>query len=135
MEHQTDHGEGDHGFGDFGQFLVVLGQAAPSAEPAERSFNDPSAWEHDEAGGPGDTADDDQRQAEQEAGDQDGEPVVDAVGEHDPEPAVEVLDLLQQIPGAVGILNIGGVDDDAQQKPRVSTATWRLRPLTFLAAS
>jgi hypothetical protein len=27
-----------------------------------------------------------------------------------------MLDLLQQIPGAVGILNIGGVDDDAKQE-------------------
>jgi len=29
---------------------------------------------------------------------------------------VRVLDLLQQIPGAIGILNIGGVDDDAQEQ-------------------
>ena len=118
VEHQTDHGEGDHRFGDLRQLLVVLGQAAPSAEPAERSFNDPSAGEHDEAGGPGDTADNDQRQAKEEASDQDGDPVIDAVGEHDLEPAVEVLDLLQQIPGAVSILNISGVDDDTEQETR-----------------
>ena len=95
VEHQADHGEGDHGFGDLGQFLVILGQTTASAEPAERSFHDPSLGQHDEAGGPGDAADEDQRQAEQEAGDQDGDTVVDAVGVHDLEPAVEVLDLLQ----------------------------------------
>ena len=27
-----------------------------------------------------------------------------------------MLDLLQQIPGAVGVLNIGGMDDDAEQE-------------------
>lgn len=115
VEHQADHGEGDHGFGDLGQLLIVLGQAPPSAEPAECSFNDPSAGDHNEAGRPGKAADDDQRQAEEEAGEQDGEPVVDTVGEHDLEPAVELPDLLQQIPGAVGVLDIGGVDNDAQK--------------------
>ena len=29
-----------------------------------------------------------------------------------------MLDLLQQIPGAVGVLNISGVDDDAEQEAR-----------------
>ena len=114
LQHHADGCEGDHGFGDFWQFLIVFGQAPPSPEPAECSFNDPSAGDHDEAGGAGDPADDDQRQAEQEAGEQDGQPVVDAVGEDDLEPAVEVLDLFQQIPGAVSILNISGVDDDAE---------------------
>ncbi len=94
----------------------VFGQPTPSAEPAERSFNDPSTGDHDEVCHPGNTADDDQRQAEQEAGEQDRQAVVDAVGEHELEPAVEVLDPLQQGPGTVGVLNIGGMDEDAQQK-------------------
>jgi hypothetical protein len=116
LKHDADGCEGDHGFGDFWQFLIVFGQATPSAEPAECSFNDPSARDHDEAGGAGDAADDDQRQAEQKAGEPDRQPVVDAVGEDDLEPAVEVLDLLQQIPGAVGVLDIGGMDENTEQK-------------------
>src|SRR3954454_23501843 len=135
MEHQADHGEGAHRFGALGQFLVVLGQAAPAAEPAERSFNDPSLRQHDEAGGPGDAPDEDQRQAEQETGDQDGAAVVDAVGVHDLEPAVEMLDLLQQIPGAVGVLDIGGMDDDAQQQAQGIDRDRALASLDFLGSS
>ena len=44
------------------------------------------------------------------------DPVVDAVGEHDREPAVEALDPLQQIPGAVSVLDIGGMDEDTEQE-------------------
>lgn len=115
MEHQADHGEGDHRFGDLGEFLVIPGQAAPAAEPTERSLDHPSAREDNEAG-PGDAAHDDQRQAEQEAGEQDWQAVVDAVGKHRPEPAVQRLDPAQQLSGAVGVLNVGGVDQDAQQE-------------------
>jgi hypothetical protein len=67
----------DYGFRDFWQLLIVFGQAPPSSEPAECSFNDPSAGDHGKACGPGDAADDDQRQAEQKAGEQDWQPVVD----------------------------------------------------------
>src|SRR3954454_9250169 len=134
MEHQADHGEGAHRFGALGQFLVVLGQAAPAAEPAERSFNDPSLRQHHEAGGSGDAPDEDQRQAEPETGDQDGDAVVDAVGEHDLEPAVEVLDLLQQIPGAVGVLDIGGMDDDAQQQSQGIDRDMALASLDLLGS-
>jgi hypothetical protein len=115
LEHETDHRDSDHRLGNLGQLLVVLGEAAPSSEPSEGSFNDPAAWQDDEAG-PGDAAHDDERQAEQEAGEQDRDPVVDAVGEHRSEPAVQRLDPAQQAPRAVGVLDVGGVDDDSQQQ-------------------
>ena len=51
VEHEADRGQGDHCLGDLGQRLVVLGQPAPSAEPAKRSFDHPAARLHDEAGG------------------------------------------------------------------------------------
>ena len=35
VEHEADHGERDYGLGHLGQLLVVAGQAAPAAEPAE----------------------------------------------------------------------------------------------------
>ena len=132
MEHQADHSEGDHGFGDIGQLLIILGQAPPSAEPAEGSLDDPSAGDHDEAGCSGHAADDDQGQTEEEAGEQDGEPVVDAVGEHGLQPAVELLDLLQQIPSAVGVLNIGGVDNDTQKQSQRIDGNMALAPLHLL---
>src|SRR3954469_2654597 len=45
-------------------------------------------------------------------------PVVHAVGEHDLEPRVEPLQLPQQVAGAVRVLDVGGVDDHAQQQAR-----------------
>ena len=114
VEHQPDHGAGDHGLGNLGQFLVILGQPAPSAEPTEGSFNHPPARDDDETGGPRDPANDDQRQTEQEAGEQDRQAVVDAVGENSPEPAVQRLDAFQQVTCPVSILDVGGVDEDSE---------------------
>ena len=67
---------------------------------------------------PGDAPDDDQRQPEQEAGENHRQPVVNAVGEDGAQPAVEPLDPRQQRSSAVGILNVGGVDEDAEQEAR-----------------
>ena len=100
-----------------GSCLVVLGQPPPSAEPAERSLDHPAARLHDEAGGACDAADDDQRQAGQEAGEQGGKAVVDAVREHGPEPGVERLHALQQVAEAVGVLDVGPMHEDAEQQP------------------
>ena len=118
VEHEADQGDGDHRLGHFGQLLVVLGQAALSPEPAERPLDHPAAREDDEAGGAREPPHDDQRQAEQETGEQGSQAIVDAVGEHDPKPAIQRLDLPQQVPGAVGILDVGRVDDDPEQQPR-----------------
>lgn len=115
VQHEADGRQGDHCLGDFGEFLVILGQAPPAAEPAERSFDDPSPGQDDEAD-PGDAANDDQGQAEQKAGEQGCQAVVNAIGEHRLKPAVQRLDLAQQVRCAVGILDVGGVDDDAQQE-------------------
>lgn len=115
VQHEADGGQGDRGFGDLGQFFVVFGQPPVSAKPAERSFNDSAPRENDETG-PGDSAHDDQRQAEQEAGERDREPVINAIGEHRLEPAVQPLDPAQQASGAVGVLDVGGVDDDPEQE-------------------
>src|SRR4051812_20847618 len=115
MEHEADHRQGDHGFGDLGQLFIVFGQAPPAAEPTERSLDHPSPRLHDEAAAARDAADDDQRQAEQEAGEQGRKAVVDAVGEHSTKPGVERLHALEQVPEAIGILNVGRLHDHAQQ--------------------
>ena len=91
MEHEADHSQGDHRFRDLRQRLVILGRPPPSPKPAERSFDHPSPRLHDEAGTARGTADDDEGQAEQEAGEHRREAVVDAVREHGPEPVAERL--------------------------------------------
>ena len=116
MQHEPDHGQLDHGLGDLGQLLVLLGEAAPAAEPAERPLRHPTTREEDEALGPGEAPDDDQRQPEQEAGEQGREPVVSTIGEHNLEPRVEPLQPAQQIAGTIGVLDVGGMDDNAEQQ-------------------
>src|SRR4051794_11639944 len=118
VQHQADRGQLDHGLGDLRQFLVVPGEAAPAAEPAERPLRHPTTREEDEALGPGEAPDDDQRQPEQEAGEQGREPVVDPVGEHRPQPRVEPLQALEEIADPVRVLHVGGVDDHAEQQAR-----------------
>src|SRR4051794_888265 len=81
-------------------------------------FRHPTTREEDEALGPGEAPDDDQRQPEQEAGEQGREPVVDPVGEHRPQPRVEPLQALEEIADAVRVLDVGGVDDHAEQQAR-----------------
>src|SRR3954465_6165738 len=101
-----------------GGSFVLLGQPAPAAEPAERPLRHPAPRDDGEALGPGEAPDDDQGQAEQVPGEQGREPVVHAVGEHDLEPRVQPLQLPQQVAGAVRVLDVGGVDDHAQQQAR-----------------
>src|SRR4051794_3250153 len=57
-------------------------------------------------------------QAEQEAGEQGREPVVGPVGEHRLQPRVEPLQAPEEIADPVGVLHVGGVDDDAEQQTR-----------------
>ena len=70
VNHEADHGGGEHDLGHLGQMLIVLGQTAPPSESAECPLHDPAAREHDEAFRAWDAADNDQREAEQEAGEQ-----------------------------------------------------------------
>src|SRR4051812_43203431 len=75
VEHEADCGQGDHCLGYFGQRLVVLGQAAPSAEPAERPFDPPAARLADKAGGACKAAEDDQHPPPPGAGQPGPQPV------------------------------------------------------------
>src|SRR3954454_6617188 len=118
VQHEPDHGQLDHSLGDLWQLLVVPGEAAPAAEPAERPLRHPTPGKEDEAGAAREPAHHDQRQAEQEAGQQGREPVVGAVGEHRLQPRVEPLQAPEEIADAVGVLHVGGVDDDAEQQAR-----------------
>ncbi len=88
VQYEADHGQGDHSLGDLGQLLVVLGQAPPSVEPAEGLLDQSLARQHDASLRARDTLDDDQGEAEQEAGEQRGDTIVAAVGEHCAQPVV-----------------------------------------------
>ena len=116
MQHEADHGQLDHGLRNLGQLFVLPGQPPPAAEPAKRPLRHPAAREEDEARGPGAAPDHDQGQPEPEAGEQSREPVVSAIGEHDLEPRVEPRQPAQQVAGTIGVLDVGGMDNDAEQQ-------------------
>lgn len=117
VQHDPDGSKSDHGLCNVGSFLVILGQASPSSEPSEGTFDHPAAGNEDEAA-TSNAPEDDQRQPEQEAGEDDRHPIVDAVGEDRTQPAVEPLDPCQQRYGAIGVLSVGGMEDDAEQEAR-----------------
>lgn len=131
LEHQSDEGQGDHGLGDVGAFFIILGQAPPSAQPSQGPLDHPPPRNDDEATA-GDAPDDDQGQPEQEAGEDHRQAVVDAVGEDDLEPAIQPFDPRQQVTRAVGVLDVGGVDEDAEQQAGGVDGDVALAPLDLL---
>jgi hypothetical protein len=42
VEHELDHGDLNHGFTVFGEFLIVLAQSAIVTQPSKRPFHDPA---------------------------------------------------------------------------------------------
>lgn len=60
---------------------------------------------------------------------------VGAVGKQMAQPGKQVVDGADDKRGPIAILHIGGVDFRADQQAQRVGMIWRLRPLTFLAAS
>lgn len=133
VEHQADGGEGDHGLGDLREFLVILGEAPLASQPSKRSLNHPTARQNNETDGSSDAVNDDQSETKQETGEEHRKSIVGAVGEDGAKPTVERLDFLQQRPRAVGVLDIGGEDDDAQQQAGGVDRYVAFAPPDFLA--
>src|SRR5215213_10984161 len=112
---RRDHSQVGHRLRNLGQLLIIFGQPPPSPEPAERSLDNPSTWQDDEASYARNAADNNQRQAKQEAGNQDRKAIITTVSEYHPQPAVERLQTLEQIPCALGILDVGRMHDHTEQ--------------------
>jgi len=87
----------------------------PATKPTEGLFHHPPAWEHDKAFCAWNAVDDDQRDAEQEAGEQSSDTIVDAVGEHRLKPAVGRLDAPEQMACAIAA-DGGGMHEHAEQQ-------------------
>ena len=76
--------------------------------------------------------DNDQPQAEQEAGEQDRKAVVATIREYYAQPAVEQLQTLEQIPCALGILDVGRMHDHTEQQSLRVDPNVALAPLDLL---
>ena len=114
---ELNGGDVDPGCGARDRSLEVLCQAAVSIEPCQGPFDNPSAREEMKARRLGGAFDDfDRPVAEFDESLAQIGAVVDAVGKEVAQPRKQVVDGFDDEPGAIAILDVGGVDGDADQQ-------------------
>ena len=115
-EHDADHGEANEGCDGSGEAFVVARQASVAADPGEGAFDDPALGEDDEAVGL--AALDDFQEPIAGLSD-DGRhlgSLVARIGEDALDEGEQAARRAQQVAGAVAVLHVGGMHDDAQQE-------------------
>jgi hypothetical protein len=132
-EHDSDHGEAYEGDGFAGMTFEVLGETAAVADPGKGPFDDPAFGQDDEAMEIG--ALDDFQLPRTGPGDRLGhfQPLVAAIGVDALDEGEGTAGLAQHGGGAVAILNIGGMDDDAQEEAKGIDEDVALASFDFLA--
>ena len=132
--HEADHGEADQRLGGLDPVLVVLAEAATLAEPGEGSLDDPALGQGDEATRVVRALDDLQFPAGPLTHPVDELAGVPIVG---PEP-LETGQLPQQgceqQPGAVAVVDVGGVHPQAVDQSQGIDDKVALAPLNLLAS-
>ena len=109
-DEQLHGGDVNPGFGAGDRSLEILGQAAVSIEPSEGSFDDPSPGEQLKSGRVSGAFDDlDGPFAEFDEGVAQIGAVIDTVGEEMAQPWKQLVNGLDDKPGTIAILDIGGV--------------------------
>src|SRR5215213_5809377 len=135
--HRHDHGDVDHGFVVRGQCLVVADAAAELADPGECALDDPAAGQHGEALDVVGAFDHLDGQCQDLAGPDDQPSRIAAVGPDQAdrgEPAAKLGQVSSRYAASRSWMP-AMVTTTASSSPPVSTAMWRLRPLTFFPAS
>src|SRR5204862_7962333 len=116
-DEQLHGGDVNPGFGAGDRSLEILGQAAVSIEPSEGSFDDPSPWEELKSGRVGGAFDNlDGPLAEFGEGVTQIGAVIDTVGEEMAQPRKQLMDSLDDKPGTIPMLDIGGVELGGDQQ-------------------
>src|SRR5204862_2085409 len=143
-DEQLHGGDVNPGFGAGDRSLEILGQAAVSIEPSEGSLDDPSPWQELKSGRVSGAFDNlDGPLAEFGEGVTQIGAVIDTVGEEMAQPRKQLMDSLDDKPGTIAILDIGGVHLGTDQQTgsighnvtlTAPSLRWG-RLLTFLAAS
>ena len=126
-----DHDQCKHCLTDFGQVFVIFGQAAPLPEPTKCVLNHLPARQQDETFDFCSSADQDQREAEQEPCEQGGNMFTDTVGQHGPELEVKRLNAREQLAYAIRVLNGCGLHEHAEQQPVRAHCNVSLGALNF----
>ena len=107
----------DPGDGAFEGGFEVLGEPSAAAEPGEGALDHPSAWQELEAvfGGVGAPDDLEGPRTEWSHGVAQLVAAIAAIGEHMAQPRIEGADRRQQVGCAVTVLDVGGVNLQANQ--------------------
>jgi hypothetical protein len=116
-QHDFDHGETDETDNGSGIALEVAHEAAVSADPCERSLDNPSLGQHGELMHLVALDDLDDPTARVRSSKRRARPLISGIGENaQDEGPKRARRLVQHKACAVAILNIGGMDGDAQQQ-------------------
>ena len=132
-EHDADHGETDEGDNGSGITLEVASEAPVAADPGERSLHDPAFRQGHEAVRVGALNDFQLPAAGRGDGRRHPRPLVAAVGEDGLDEGERTARGSKQLAGAVAILRVGGMDDDAQQQAECIDEDVALAPRDLLA--
>ena len=132
-EHDADHGETDEGDNGSGITLEVAGEAPVAADPGERSLHDPAFRQDHESVRVGALNDFQLPAAGRGDGRRHPRPLVAAVGEDGLDEGERTARGSKQLAGAVAILHVGGMDDDAQQQAECIDEDVALAPRDLLA--
>ena len=131
-EHKADHGEPDEGSDGARVSLEIACQAAIAADPGQGSFDDPAFGQDDEFVQFMSFDDLDHPMAGAGSGARDAWSLIAGIGE-DALDEGEVAAGASNQPRPVAVLNVGGMDDDVQQKAERIDKDVALAPGDLLA--
>ena len=129
----VNHANQDHGLAIVGQFFVVLTQASIPSKPTERAFDDPAFGQHLEPLGVVVAFDDLQDPSARLLHPANELSRIAAVGPNELESRQRSVDCFQHQLGAVAILHVRRMNDDAPNQTERVDQQMPLAPLHLLA--
>jgi hypothetical protein len=116
LEHESDHCDADKGCNGARVAFEVSSEASASTDPGQGALDDPALWQDFEVLKVGAFDDLDCPGSCPRDGGGHFRPLVAAVGVDALDEGKEPASLAQQLAGAIAILDVAGVDHDAQQE-------------------
>ena len=133
-EHDADHGQPDEGSDGAGVSLEIARQAAIAADPGQGSFNDPALRQDDKFVQFVALDDLDHPMAGVGSGSRGAWSLVAGIGEDALDEGEQAAGAsIENQPGPVAVLNVGGMDDDVQQEAERIDQDMALAPGDLLA--